>query len=85
MIGERVTLESCICGACFYCPDGWHGELEACGCTADCVLGTDRCECGACDRCAPTVKRVTLFDGVVDTFATEAELNGWRPSQGRML
>jgi hypothetical protein len=26
---------------------------------------------------APTVKRATLFDGVVDTFATEAELNGY--------
>jgi hypothetical protein len=32
-----------------------------------------------------TVKRATLFDGVVDTFQTEAELNGFRDSQGRLL
>ena len=59
-----------------------------------CELGTEKREscpnCGSCDLdIAPyqpaTVKRATLFDGVVDTFQTEAELNGWRPSQGRML
>lgn len=33
----------------------------------------------------PTVKRATLWDGIVDTFATEGELNGWKPSQGALL
>ena len=33
----------------------------------------------------PTVKRVDIFGVVHDTHATEAELNGWRPKQGRML
>ena len=32
-----------------------------------------------------TVKRVDLYGNVVDTHQTEAELNGFRPSQGRML
>lgn len=36
-------------------------------------------------REVPTVKRASLWDGVVDTFATEAELNGFRPSQGGLL
>ena len=49
--------------------------------------GRIRCEGDliyAVDRSA-TVRRATLFDGVLDTFQTETELNGWRPSQGRML
>ncbi|MBA2708307.1 MAG: hypothetical protein H0U59_10950 [Gemmatimonadaceae bacterium] len=33
----------------------------------------------------PTVKRVTLFGDVLDTYQTESELNGWRPQQRRML
>lgn len=33
----------------------------------------------------PTVKRATLFDGVVDTYQTETELNGWKPRQGALL
>ena len=32
-----------------------------------------------------TVKRVDLFGAVIDTFQSEAELNGHRESQGRML
>lgn len=32
-----------------------------------------------------TVKRADLFGNVLDTFATEGELNGYRESQGRML
>ena len=40
--------------------------------------------------CAPnaetvTVKRVDLDGNVTDTYRTEAELNGWRPTQGAML
>lgn len=39
MSGERVTLESCICGEHFDCPDGWHTDDEMpCSCTADCAL-----------------------------------------------
>lgn len=36
---KRVTLESCVCGDCYDCPDGWHygGDLP-CSCTADCAL-----------------------------------------------
>lgn len=34
---------------------------------------------------AATVKRATLFDGVTDTYQTESELNGYRPSQGALL
>lgn len=34
---------------------------------------------------APTVKRATLWDGVADTFQTEAEMNGFRATQGRLL
>lgn len=47
------------------------------------------CRCWRGEICAPgkvaTVKRATLFDGVVDTFQTEAELNGFRASQGMLL
>ena len=32
-----------------------------------------------------TVKRADLFGAVTDTFATEAELNGFRPTQGAFL
>lgn len=32
-----------------------------------------------------TVKRATLWDGVTDTHQTEAELNGWRATQGALL
>lgn len=32
-----------------------------------------------------TVKRVDIFGQVHDTHATEAELNGWRSSQGMLL
>jgi len=32
-----------------------------------------------------TVKRASLWDGVLDTYATETELNGFRPSQGAFL
>lgn len=32
-----------------------------------------------------TVKRATLFDGVLDSFQTEAELNGHRATQGKLL
>lgn len=33
----------------------------------------------------PTVKRVSLFGDVEDTFQTEAELNGWRAQQGELF
>lgn len=32
-----------------------------------------------------TVKRASLWDGVLDTYQTEGELNGWRPKQGALL
>lgn len=37
---ERATLESCVCGGCFECPDGWHDDPDdwPCCCTADCAL-----------------------------------------------
>jgi hypothetical protein len=37
---DRLPLESCICGTCFDCPDGWHwhDDDQPCGCTADCAL-----------------------------------------------
>lgn len=42
------TLTHCVCGECFYCPDGWHGEDELpCDCTPDCLLGDD----GPCPEC----------------------------------
>lgn len=36
-----TTLEGCICGECFYCPDGYHDQAdgEPCICTPDCILG----------------------------------------------
>lgn len=33
----------------------------------------------------PTVKRATLFDGVLDSFRTETELNGFKVKQGALL
>jgi len=37
-----VPLETCVCGHCFFCPDGWHADDEApCSCTADCALADD--------------------------------------------
>ena len=40
-----------------------------------------------CPKCAipTTVKRATLFDGVIDSYRTESELNGWKPTQGALL
>ena len=39
---ERITLEACICGEHFDCPDGWHGDDELpCSCTPDCALEDD--------------------------------------------
>lgn len=36
------TLESCTCGECFYCPDGYHGnQATPCSCTADCALAEE--------------------------------------------
>jgi hypothetical protein len=32
-----------------------------------------------------TVKRCDLFGNVIDTYQTEAELNGWRPVNGRLF
>lgn len=40
--GERVPLESCVCGSCYDCPDGWHsGDDLPCSCTADCALAAE--------------------------------------------
>lgn len=39
---DRHTLESCTCGECFDCPDGWHrGADLPCSCTADCALNDE--------------------------------------------
>lgn len=36
---ERLSLEACICGEHFECPDDWHwGEDLPCSCTPDCAL-----------------------------------------------
>ena len=35
-------------------------------------------------RPVATVKRATLWDGVEDTYQTEAELNGFRARQGAL-
>ena len=32
-----------------------------------------------------TVKRVDIFGTVIDTYQTEAELNGFRAKQGRLI
>ena len=32
-----------------------------------------------------TVKRASLWDGVQDTYRTESELNGFRPTQGALI
>ena len=40
------------------------------------------------DDCGPepvTVKRSTLWDGIEDTYQTEAEINGFRAEQGTLL
>lgn len=37
------------------------------------------------NRESATVKKSSLWDGVFDTYQTEGELNGWRPSQGALL
>lgn len=35
-----TTLEACICGEHYHCPDGRHyGEDLPCSCTPDCALG----------------------------------------------
>ena len=34
---------------------------------------------------AETVKRVDMFGVLTDTYATEAELNGFRPEQGALF
>lgn len=53
-IRERMTLKSCICGQCVWCPDGYHGTDENCGCTADCAHTNDStCPCGACGTETP--------------------------------
>lgn len=37
-----LTLEGCVCGECFHCPDGWHwGDDLPCSCTPDCALGVE--------------------------------------------
>lgn len=57
-------------------------------------LPADSCACKGsrlgvehrADSCGkPTVKRLDIFGQVHDTYQTESELNGWRPSQGRLL
>jgi hypothetical protein len=49
---EPETLESCICGECFDCPDGWHSDKDMpCSCTADCALAADHDEGAPHDDC----------------------------------
>lgn len=40
----RLTLESCVCGDCYGCPDGYHSTDEDCSCTASCA--EEQCACG---------------------------------------
>ena len=61
-----VTLERCVCGECYWCPDGYHDHADLpCSCTPDCAAGST-CEscgdlydetrgdgyCGLCPSCA---------------------------------
>lgn len=48
-------------------------------------LAVDRAFMSMCAAAPETVKRADLFGNVIDTHATEAELNGWRASQGQLL
>jgi len=43
--------------------------------------------CLKCETCRskPTVKKLDIFGNVIDTFQTEGELNGWRPTQGSLF
>ncbi|MGD9934802.1 MAG: hypothetical protein AB7T37_13955 [Dehalococcoidia bacterium] len=72
---------SCHCGA----PGAPRGN----GCDDVCdrclTLWLDAGEPQMCPCQPATVHRATLWDGVVDTFQTEAELNGYRPAQGALL
>lgn len=49
-----LPLESCICGLCFECPDGYHvrddDDEGGCSCTADCVFEEkpEDDECASC-------------------------------------
>lgn len=68
-----------------------------CGISAETALTTDRTfGYNRCRLCfGDSVKRITLWHGVVDTGRSEKQLNGWAkgdktgsgwaPSQGRML
>ena len=43
---SRALLGGCVCGRCEWCPDGYHGDTQACGCTPDCILGSTCETCG---------------------------------------
>jgi hypothetical protein len=39
---DAVPLESCVCGECYFCPDGYHSNEDMpCICTADCALNEE--------------------------------------------
>lgn len=62
----------------------WTGK-----CAGTLYLGAEGreidCDCDCHTPAVETVKRPDLFGNVTDTFASEGELNGFRPTQGRMI
>lgn len=62
----------------------WVSHVRECMRTAPAPTGAENEDAYYAAKAA-TVKRATLWNGVVDTFQTEAELNGFRASQGMLL
>ena len=78
------------CGRCG--ADIAADPFHACATMCDCGRGPILQGNGTPDVCATcymaetaTVKRASLFDGVIDTYQTETELNGHRATQGALL
>lgn len=69
---------------CAFCTWGSH-HLCAAGSDWGQPCGCPHSRHSTAPAAAETVKRATLWDGVIDTHATETELNGWRQSQGVLL
>lgn len=47
---HAITLERCVCGGCYDCPDGWHyGAGLPCACTPECATTTGGDSCPDCN------------------------------------
>lgn len=79
--GERVWMRASDVGRIpiprFAGPDSnqKHTHRAPAGCPPDEPLIADE----------PTVKRLDMFGAVTDTHQTETELNGWKPTQCKLL